>query len=103
MCLTLVCWRWFSPDLRRGFDHELAAADSPAHCRSKGDSPAVWRLETREECSGVIQSFPVLGNAEAAAKDGEYVLPSSNGFQVGEILGSGRGLRKKRQSVEERC
>lgn len=59
-------------------DHELAAADSPARCRSKIDSPTVWHLRTREECSGVVQSFPVLGNAEAAAEDGGYVLPSSN-------------------------
>lgn len=80
MCLTLVYCRRFSPDiLGRDFDHELAAADSPAHCRSKIDSPTVWHLRTRGECSGVVQSFPVLGNAEAAAQDGEYVLSSSNG------------------------
>lgn len=54
----------------------------------------------------MIQSFPVLGNAEAAAKDGDYVLPSSNGFQVGEMLGSGHGLwprdRVERRGAETR-
>lgn len=52
----------------------------------------VCHLETREESFGVIQFFPVLGNAEAAAGDGECALPSSNGFQVGEILGSDHGI-----------
>lgn len=105
--MTLVYCRPFSPDiLGRDFDRELAAADSPAHCRSKIDCPTIWHLGTRKECSGAIQSFPVLGIAEAAAEDGECVLPWLNGFQVGNCwvlaVVFGRRDRVGRRGAETR-